>query len=136
MDFYQTNKYKITNMDANVTNRQINRLKLSKLQTANEFLDEKYGKIGSETRDQFESETLLFIIGELLKEVRLNNNLTQQELAERTGLKRPYISKIEKGETDMQITNFFRVLYSLDLSSLNLKEIFFNASLKRKEISV
>jgi len=123
-------------MDANVTNRQINRLKLSKLQTANEFLDEKYGKIGSETRDQFESETLLFIIGELLKEVRLNNNLTQQELAERTGLKRPYISKIEKGETDMQITNFFRVLYSLDLSSLNLKEIFFNASLKRKEISV
>lgn len=38
---------------------------------------------------------------ELLKASRSEQHLTQEDLAEKTGLKRSYISKVEKGETDI-----------------------------------
>jgi Predicted transcriptional regulator with C-terminal CBS domains len=104
--------------------RVINREKLSQLKTASQHFDEKYGVEGTPTRIQFENETLLLFVGDLLKENRVKNNLTQQELAEKTGLERSYISKIEKGQTDMQISNFFKILAGLNLSTLELNLFF------------
>lgn len=104
--------------------RVINREKLSKLKTASRHFDEKYGTIGTPSRTQFENETLLLFVGDLLKENRVKNNLTQKELAEKTGLERSYISKIEKGQTDMQISNFFKILAGLNLSTLDLNLFF------------
>jgi len=107
-------------------NKMIDRDKLNKLKTANDFFDEKYGKSNTSTREEFESETLLLSIGELLKENRLKNHLTQTELAERTGLKRTYISKVEKGQTDMQVSNFFRLFRGLGMSLLDINKLFDN----------
>ena len=42
-------------------------------------------------------------------------NITQQELSERTGLKRAYISRIERGETDMQLSSLIRISQALNL---------------------
>lgn len=106
-----------------IEGRKINREKLNKLKTANEFFDEKYGKEGTPTRIDFEYETILFSIGEQLKESRLKLDLTQEELAEKTGLKRSYISKIEKGKTDIRLSNFFRLLLGLELKSFDLENL-------------
>lgn len=51
-----------------------------------DILIEKYGKKGTIERDKFDTDSLAFRLGVMLKEVRRNANLTQEGLAERTGL--------------------------------------------------
>ncbi|OYT12645.1 MAG: transcriptional regulator [Bacteroidetes bacterium 4572_114] len=68
------------------------------------LLTEKYGEPGASKRDEFEKKAKAFVIGELLKEERKQAKLTQEELASRIGAKKSYISKIENGKTDIQVT--------------------------------
>jgi ribosome-binding protein aMBF1 (putative translation factor) len=89
--------------------------KLKKLHNANELLDRKYGKRGTETRSEFEKEAIAYYYGEILKEKRKELKLTQEQLGEKTGLKRSYIAKVEKGETDIQISSFIRITQALGL---------------------
>lgn len=103
--------------------RAINREKLNKLKTANQHFDKVYGVVGTETRSTFEFESTMLYVGELIKENRVKQDLTQEELAQRTGLKRSYISKIEKGDTDMRLSNFIKILKGLDLNIFNIKDI-------------
>jgi DNA-binding XRE family transcriptional regulator len=77
--------------------------------TFEEHLTKQYGPIGSEKRSEFESKAKSFVIGELLKEERLDANLTQEELADKIGAKKSYISRIENGKTDIQISTLFRL---------------------------
>ena len=82
--------------------------------TFEEHLTRQYGEIGSEKRTEFESKAKSLVIGELLKEERLEANLTQEELADKIGAKKSYISRIENGKTDIQISTLFR-LFELGL---------------------
>ncbi len=52
----------------------------------------------------------LFVITEKLKEARKEANLTQEELAVKIGAKKSYISRIENGKTDIQLTTLFRIV--------------------------
>lgn len=90
------------------------------LPTANEYLEKQYGKEGTPERDDFNREALAYYYGELIKEKRKEQHLTQEQLAERVGKKRAYISRIEKGETDLQVSNFVIILRALGLS-LNIQ---------------
>ena len=56
--------------------------------TFDELLDVKYGITGTEKRDEFESRSQAFMIGELLKETRRNARMTQEQLARKTGTKK------------------------------------------------
>ncbi len=76
----------------------------------NDHLDKKYGKVGTASRTEFESKSQVFIIGELLKEERTKANLTQEALAEKTGTKRSYISRIENGRADIQLSTLFKLI--------------------------
>jgi ribosome-binding protein aMBF1 (putative translation factor) len=78
--------------------------------TFDELLDIKYGKIGTAKRDEFENKSTAFMIGELIKEARLDANLTQEELANKTGTKKSYISRIENGKIDIQLSTLFRII--------------------------
>ncbi len=80
------------------------------LVTFSEMLDKKYGKLGTKTREVFEQKSKSFIVGELIKENRLKANLTQEELADRTGTKKSYISRVENGKADIQISTLFKIL--------------------------
>lgn len=91
------------------------KLDVSKLNNADDLLDAKYGKEGSVSRDEFKKEAIAYYYGEILKERRKELHLTQERLAEKVGLKRSYIAKIEKGETDMQISSFVRIAQALGL---------------------
>jgi HTH-type transcriptional regulator / antitoxin HipB len=80
------------------------------LVTFSEVLDEKYGKLGTKTRAAFEQKSKSFIVGELIKETRHQAHLTQEELADRTGTKKSYISRVENGKADIQISTLFKIL--------------------------
>ena len=74
------------------------------------LIDEQYGKKGTPAREQFEAEAMAFRLGELLKEARMEANLTQGELAEKTGTKKSYISRIESGKSEIQLSTFYRII--------------------------
>ena len=73
-------------------------------------LDDKYGKRGTNNRTEFELKSQTFILGELLKEERRKANLTQAEMAERTGTKKSYISRIENGRADIQLSTLYKLI--------------------------
>lgn len=75
-----------------------------------DLLKEKYGEKGTSTRDKYEANSLAFRLGVMLKEARKKANITQQELAERTGTKKSYISRIEKGKSDIQISTYQKLI--------------------------
>lgn len=74
-----------------------------------ELLDIKYGKIGSEKRDEFEQKAQYFVISEMLKEARKEANMTQEQLAEKVGTKKSYISRLENGKCDIQLSTLYRI---------------------------
>lgn len=77
--------------------------------TFDELLDIKYGKPGTPERDKFEFRSRSFMIGELLKEMRLNAHMSQDDLAKKTGTKKSYISRLENGKIDIQLSTLFRI---------------------------
>jgi HTH-type transcriptional regulator/antitoxin HipB len=82
----------------------------NKIVSWEEHLDKKYGKRGSESRTEFEMKSQTFILGELLKEERTKANMTQAEMAEKTGTKKSYISRIENGRADIQLSTLYRLI--------------------------
>ena len=77
--------------------------------TFDELLDIKYGKLGTKARDNFEIKAKSFIIGEMIKEARKEADLTQEDLAKRTGTKKSYISRVENGKIDIQISTLYKI---------------------------
>jgi HTH-type transcriptional regulator/antitoxin HipB len=83
---------------------------MKSIKTFEELLKEKYGKTGTAKRDQFDADSLAFRLGVLLKEARVEANLTQEALAEKTGTKKSYISRIERGLSDIQLSTFHKLV--------------------------
>jgi len=77
--------------------------------TFDELLNIKYGKLGTSKRDVFEVKAKSFVVGEMIKEARKEAHLTQEALAERTGTKKSYISRLENGKIDIQISTLFKI---------------------------
>lgn len=75
-----------------------------------DVLREKYGSKGSEKRDTYETKSLAFRLGVMLKEARKEAKLTQEQLAEKTGTKKSYISRIERGKSDIQVSTYSKLI--------------------------
>ena len=74
------------------------------------LLIEKYGDKGTPKRDVFDADSLAFRLGVMLKEARKEANLTQEELAQKTGSKKSYISRIERGLSDIQVSTYHKLI--------------------------
>jgi DNA-binding XRE family transcriptional regulator len=74
-----------------------------------ELLDKKYGKVGSKKRMEFQEKAHMFIISEMLKQGRKEANLTQEQLALRAGTKKSYISKLENGKGNINLSTLIRI---------------------------
>ena len=61
------------------------------------------------------NEGTLSEFAEIIRSRRKALNLTQKELAEKVGKKRTYIARIEKGETDMQLSSFISISQALGI---------------------
>jgi DNA-binding XRE family transcriptional regulator len=82
---------------------------LRNVKTFDELLDTKYGKAGSSLRDEHESKANYFVISEMLKEARKEAHITQEQLAEKIGAKKRYISRLENGKVDIQLSTLFKI---------------------------
>lgn len=78
--------------------------------TFEEHLDQRYGKIGAEKRTEFEIKAKAFAIGEILREARKEAHLTQEELAKKTGTRKSFISRIENGHSDIQLSTLYKLV--------------------------
>lgn len=58
----------------------------------------------------------LKIFGGRLKELRLEKNLTQQELAEKINLSTNFIGMVERGERNTSVDKIFKLAKALDVS--------------------
>ena len=80
------------------------------LTTLDEHLDERYGAIGTVGRANFEIKAKAFAIGEIIRSARKDAKITQEQLAERTGTKKSFISRIENGHSDIQLSTLYRLM--------------------------
>ena len=78
--------------------------------TFEEHLDERYGKIGVPKRTDFEIKAKAFAIGEILRNARKEANMTQEDLAKKTGTRKSFISRIENGHSDIQLSTLYRIV--------------------------
>ena len=78
--------------------------------TFDEHLDKRYGTIGSEKRTEFEIKAKAFAIGEILREARKEAHMTQEQLAQKTGTRKSFISRIENGHSDIQLSTLYRLV--------------------------
>lgn len=78
--------------------------------TFEEHLDKRYGKLGSEKRVEFDIKAKAFAIGEILRDARKEAQMTQEELAKKTGTRKSFISRIENGHSDIQLSTLYRLV--------------------------
>jgi DNA-binding XRE family transcriptional regulator len=83
--------------------------KYDNIKNFDDLIDLEHGKIGTETRNKYEENSQMFIISEMLKEARKEANLTQEQLAEKAGTKKSYISKIENAKGNIQLSTLIRI---------------------------
>ena len=74
-----------------------------------ELIELEHGKIGTESRNRYEEGAQMFIISEMLKEARKEANMTQEQLADKAGTKKSYISKLENGKGNIQLSTLIRI---------------------------
>ena len=84
--------------------------KNNEIKTFSQHLDDRYGKSGTELRINFEIKAKSFAIGELIKEERKLAKLTQEQLAEKIGAKKSFISRIENGRSDIQLSTLYKLI--------------------------
>ena len=78
-----------------------------------ELLNIEFGEVGTKSREKFDVETEAFCLAQTLKEERLRAGLTQEQLAEKIGTKKTYISRLENGKADIQLNTLFRIFEGL-----------------------
>ncbi len=80
------------------------------IKTFAQHLDKRYGRIGTKARTDFEIKAKSFAIGELIKEERKLAQMTQEQLAEKIGTKKSFISRIENGHSDIQLSTLYKLI--------------------------
>lgn len=78
-----------------------------------ELIDIEYGPKGTPERDLFDAETQEFCVAQTLREERIRAGLTQQQLADMVGTKKAYISRVETGKQNLNLTTLFRLFECL-----------------------
>ena len=75
-----------------------------------DHLDLQYGKQGTESREKYEEEFEAFKLGVMLQELRKEQGLTQEQLAEKCGTTKTYISRIENNVSDIRLSTLMRII--------------------------
>lgn len=83
---------------------------MKNITTFDEHLNQRYGSIGSEKRTEFEIKAKSFAIGEILRAARKEAHMTQDQLAYKTGTRKSFISRIENGHSDIQLSTLYRIV--------------------------
>jgi ribosome-binding protein aMBF1 (putative translation factor) len=78
--------------------------------TLDQFKDKHYGKVGTKKRDALDEGYENFKIGALIHEARLEKGMTQEQLAEKVGTTKSYISKIENNIKEVRLSTLKKII--------------------------
>lgn len=81
----------------------------SGIKTFDGLIAREHGEIGTDSRNEYEENAMLFIVSEMLKEARRESHLTQEQLAEKAGTKKSHISRIENARGNIQLSTLIRI---------------------------
>ncbi len=95
-----------------------------------EIKDEFIGQVGSHKRTIYEQELQLEVLGDLIKKVRHERNMTQEQLGKLIGVQRAQISKLENNISNVSIETLLRVF-----SALKTK-VYFNVEVLNSDVKV
>lgn len=84
--------------------------KKTTLKTLDEFIEENYGKRGTKKREKFEMGYEEFRLGMLIQQARIERGLTQEQLAEKCGTNKGYISKIENDIKEVRLSTLRKIV--------------------------
>ncbi|NBA85601.1 helix-turn-helix domain-containing protein [Emticicia sp. CRIBPO] len=101
-------------------------MKELKSSSLSEMKDKYIGKIGTPERDAYEYELNMELLGRMIKTVRQERNLTQEQLGELVGVQKSQISKLESSANSATIDTILKVFKALKA------EIHFNVSLENQ----
>ena len=100
------------------------------MMTLEELKDRDIGKVGTLERDQYEFDLKMEILGEMIKSVRKERHLTQEQLGELIGVKKSQISKLERNTKNVTIETILKVFNAL---KANVK---FSVQIDRSDLNI
>ena len=86
------------------------KIKKSKIVRFDDHLDKEYGKRGTAKREKYEQGFESFKLGVMLQKLRKQKNLTQEQLADKCGTTKTYISRIENDASDIRLSTLMRII--------------------------
>ena len=101
-----------------------------KLYTLEDIKDEFIAKKGTTKREKYEQELQMELLGDMIKQVRLERNLTQEQLGKLIGVQKAQISKLENNTTNVTMETILRVFTALKA------KISFHIELKNQRIRI
>ena len=84
-----------------------------KMMSLDQLKDKHIGKVGTTERDKYEFDLKIEILGEMIKSVRKERHLTQEQLGELIGVQKSQISKLERNTRNVTIETILKVFRAL-----------------------
>lgn len=78
--------------------------------TLTQLVEQQYGKKGTKKRNKFEKGYESFKLGAMILDARLEKGLTQEQLADKCGTNKAYISKVENNIKDVRISTLQKII--------------------------
>ena len=85
-------------------------MKKSNLITLEDFKEKHFGRKGTPKRVELEAGYESFKIGAMIQEARLEKGLTQEELAQKVGTSKSYISKLENNMKEVRLSTLRKIV--------------------------
>jgi HTH-type transcriptional regulator / antitoxin HipB len=84
-----------------------------KMMTLDQLKDRDIGEIGTPDRDKYEFDLRMELLGEMIKKVRKERKLSQEQLGELIGVQKSQISKLERSTKNVTIETILKVFRAL-----------------------
>ena len=85
-----------------------------KMMTLDQMKDRDIGILGTPDRDKYEFDLRMELLGGMIKSVRKERNLTQEQLGELIGVQKSQISKLENTTKNVTIETILKIFTALN----------------------
>ena len=85
----------------------------TKMMTLDQMKDKYIGKLGTHERDRYELDLKVEVLGEMIKAVRKERHLTQEQLGQLIGVQKSQISKLERNTKNVTVETILKVFRAL-----------------------
>ncbi len=99
--------------------------KKMKMMSLDQLKDKHIGEVGTSERDKYEFDLKIEILGDMIKSVRKERHLTQEQLGDLIGVQKSQISKLERNTRNVTIETILKVFKALKANvkfSIEMKE--------------